>query len=84
MCISRGKLGPVFGKISRGLETIRLVMPTSLSLSLVVHVARTLDARVRPLTGMSGGGDVVSRYRCMALEGYEWGGCSQWLQMYGP
>ncbi|WAR22408.1 RBP2-like protein [Mya arenaria] len=39
------KLGSAFGKVSRGLETLRLVTPNSLALSLVVHVANTLDAR---------------------------------------
>lgn len=48
------KMSTLWGVIMRGLETIRLVMPNALSLPLVVHIAKILDARVRfsglPLT----------------------------------
>ena len=40
------KMSKLWGVIMRGLETIRLVVPNALPLTLVVHIAKTLDARV--------------------------------------
>ncbi|XP_053407821.1 E3 SUMO-protein ligase RanBP2-like [Mercenaria mercenaria] len=55
------KMSKLWGVIMRGLETIRLVLPNALSLPLVVHIAKTLDARAHEIESLDAEGIVTPK-----------------------
>ncbi|KAH3787467.1 hypothetical protein DPMN_165591, partial [Dreissena polymorpha] len=74
-------LGKVWGVVTRGLETIRLVVPNALPLQLVVHVARILDARAKEIESLDAEGIVTPKLTSMQTRAaFYWAQASDMLE----
>ncbi|KAL4232099.1 E3 SUMO-protein ligase RanBP2 [Mactra antiquata] len=57
----REKISKLWGVVMRGLESVRLVIPNALSLSLIVHVAVSMETRAQEIESLDAEGIVTPK-----------------------